>query len=46
MSPLARALRDIRPTVPLFVGLLMGVQAVVKPFTTVILFGAARATAA
>jgi hypothetical protein len=46
LSLLARALRDIRPTVLLFVGLLIGVLAVVKPFTTAILFGAALATAA
>jgi hypothetical protein len=43
---LARALRGIRPTVLLFVGLLIGVLAVVKPFMTAILFDAARATAA
>jgi len=46
LSPLARALRGIRPTVLLFVGLLIGVLAVVKPFTTAILLGAALATAA
>jgi hypothetical protein len=33
LSPLARALRGIRSTVLLFVGLLIGVLAVVKPFT-------------
>jgi hypothetical protein len=39
-------MRGIRPTVLLFVGLLISVPAVVKPFATIILFGAALATAA
>ena len=38
LSPLTRTLRGIRPKVLVFVGLLIGVLAVVKPFMAAILF--------